>query len=144
MPIWILRIVRNGFGYIYLEQINVDMYHHLMLNDRQQLYSKPFIHNVKKNHTFKFNFMLLFLNYVQNSPIFVDLLILNINSWLCYEYSYVYSLSFGKSCNCFYFKNSTMFIYIHILSYKFTRGCRGRDHTVVGFTTTCPIIAYHH
>jgi len=39
--------------------------------------------------------MLLFLNYVQNSPIVVGLLILNINSWLCYEYSYVYPLSFG-------------------------------------------------
>jgi len=24
------------------------------------------------------------------------------------------------------------------------RGCRGRDHMVVGFTTTCAISAYHH
>jgi hypothetical protein len=24
------------------------------------------------------------------------------------------------------------------------RGCRGHDHMVVGFTTTCAISAYHH
>jgi hypothetical protein len=24
------------------------------------------------------------------------------------------------------------------------RGCRGRDHMVVGFTTTCAISAYRH
>jgi len=24
------------------------------------------------------------------------------------------------------------------------RGCQGRDHVVVGFTTTCAISAYHH
>jgi len=25
-----------------------------------------------------------------------------------------------------------------------SRGCRGRDRMVVGFTTTCAISAYHH
>ena len=27
---------------------------------------------------------------------------------------------------------------------KLCRGLRGRDHLVVGFTTTCAISAYHH
>jgi hypothetical protein len=27
---------------------------------------------------------------------------------------------------------------------KYTRGLHGRDHMVVGFTTTYAIIAYHH
>jgi len=30
------------------------------------------------------------------------------------------------------------------LLYKHNRGHRGRDHMVVGFTTTCAISAYHH
>jgi len=31
---------------------------------------------------------------------------------------------------------------IHIKTY--TRGCRGRDRMVAGFTATCAISAYHH
>jgi len=27
---------------------------------------------------------------------------------------------------------------------KQTRGCRGRDRMVVGFTTTCTISSFHH
>jgi hypothetical protein len=33
--------------------------------------------------------------------------------------------------------------YIHIVTFC-TRGRRGRDHMVVGFTTTCAICAYQH
>jgi hypothetical protein len=29
-------------------------------------------------------------------------------------------------------------------SHELIRGCRGRDHMVVGFKTTCAISAYHH
>ena len=32
----------------------------------------------------------------------------------------------------------------HLLTSNRWRGCRGRDHMVVGFTTTCAISAYHH
>jgi len=31
-----------------------------------------------------------------------------------------------------------------IVIIKITRGCRSRDHIVVGFTTTYAIGAYHH
>jgi hypothetical protein len=30
------------------------------------------------------------------------------------------------------------------VGYKFAQGCHGRDHMVVGFTTTYAISAYHH
>ena len=45
------------------------------------------------------------------------------------------------------FKKASLTSYIHntrreLIIYQGNR--RGRDHMVVGYTTTCPISAYHH
>jgi len=41
-------------------------------------------------------------------------------------------------------KKATIFISIALCAFKNTRGRRGHDRMVVGFTTICAISDYHH